>query len=373
MLCCVDCFSDIELISIIQRNGRSGHCDFCNHDAVIVFDLEKDDALTELFEDLVDIFQPWQMLPADYPKNKLFTIEDFFTTKWKVINPSHPSTSKLLKAICKNKLSSNPELFSQKVGIEELNDKDYLDQFSILKKLDWDDFVDEIKWKNRFHANRINEEAFKSFLDPIVQTLNKGTKFYRARLSDTSKGFQNSEMGAPKKESTSAGRINPEGIRVLYLSDSIETAISEVRAGKYDFVTVGEFSLRTDIEIVNLHRIDKISPFSGIDPISYAVNIFNLERINKEIAKPLRKSDSKLDYLPTQFISELIKSFGYKGIAYESTMFNSGLNISIFDEKLLKCKRVEVFDIVNIVSTQVSIHKKYYQTKEKLPKNNINN
>ncbi|MCB2382288.1 RES family NAD+ phosphorylase [Shewanella sp. SR1] len=44
----------------------------------------------------------------------------------------------------------------------------------------------------------------------------------------------------------------------------------------------------------------------------------------------MTNSDSKSDYTPTQIIAELIKSLGYDGIAFKSSLGN-GHNLALFD------------------------------------------
>lgn len=119
----------------------------------------------------------------------------------------------------------------------------------------------------------------------------------------------------------------------------------------YDYVTVGKFKLLKDIEVISLAEIDKISPFIGInygfDYTQYATNIEHLKMIGQEIAKPLR-NDNALDYLPTQYISDYIKSKGYDGIEYISTMCEKGINLAVFDKNLLKCINTTVYDVRSI-------------------------
>ena len=81
----------------------------------------------------------------------------------------------------------------------------------------------------------------------------------------------------------------------------------EIRAGAYDYVTVGEFVLQKDIEVVNLSDIDKLSPFIVPDINLIAANIVHLNNISADIARPLRRHDSSLDYLPTQYICDYHK------------------------------------------------------------------
>ena len=154
------------------------------------------------------------------------------------------------------------------------------------------------------------------------------------------------------------GRVNPTGISILYLSDSKETTLYEVRAGVYDFVTVGSFKLLKDIEVINLANIDRISPFIGVDYgfdfTQYAINIEHLKMIAQEIAKPLR-NDNVLEYLPTQYISDYIRSKGYDGIEYISTMYKSGINLAVFDPMLFKCTSTNVYDVKSILYSYIQL------------------
>lgn len=55
-----------------------------------------------------------------------------------------------------------------------------------------------------------------------------------------------------------------------------------------------------------------------------------------------------MEYLPTQFITEFIKSKSYAGGSYTSTMGTGGTNIAVFDETLFECVFVYVVEINNI-------------------------
>ena len=180
-----------------------------------------------------------------------------------------------------------------------------------------------------------------------VKKYKENSVFYRARISEES-GFHKEKMGAPPVGVASSGRANPEGISCLYLSSDIETALNEVRAGVHDFVSVGRFVLKDDIEVVDLKNIDRITPFCDIDYTLHAVNKSSLRRISDEIAKPLRRSDSPLDYIPTQYISDFIKSEKYCGIEFKSAMMMTGYNLAIFDESLFECVEVAVHKIESL-------------------------
>ncbi len=131
----------------------------------------------------------------------------------------------------------------------------------------------------------------------------------------------------------------------------MKTAISEVRASAFDYVTIGTFAAkRKDIKVVNLSGFDQISPFLYDDELEkFAANRSVFKEIAAEIAKPLRRSDSPLEYLPTQFIAEFIKSEGYNGVEYASTLHQDGSNLAIFDESLFECIDVKTVEVSKIL------------------------
>lgn len=98
--------------------------------------------------------------------------------------------------------------------------------------------------------------------------------------------------------------------------------------------------------------IDKFSPFLGgeldFDYEKYAINKEYLSHIANEILIPLKRGDSQLNYLPSQYISDFIKSQGRKGVKYQSTMDTNGYNIAVFDEDLLSCGRIDFKEVTGI-------------------------
>jgi len=244
-----------------------------------------------------------------------------------------------------------PELFDGTIGIPELYDGDYLKTHALLKNNDWDAFVNEIKTKNRYHSKLINFDILERYCSFIRKTYKAGDLFYRARISERS-GFPPEEMSAPPAGKSSEGRANARGITCLYVANDVDTTLHEVRAGVFDFVSVGTFQLKKDITVVDLKLISSISPFvDGLEYLDHAINKQYLERLNSEMSKSLRRSDSTLDYIPTQYIVDFIKSIEhngeqeYDGIEYNSTTNPGGYNLAIFDPELFECIAVDVYDI----------------------------
>ena len=109
--------------------------------------------------------------------------------------------------------------------------------------------MNEIKTKYRFHSELFNKDVFKDYcthLNKKYKKYKKGDKFYRARYS-TELGRKEDEIGSPPISKATAGRVNPKGISILYLGDSVDTSLKEIRAGLYDYVSVGTFVLLKDL------------------------------------------------------------------------------------------------------------------------------
>lgn len=346
MFCCEKCFKDPELIAIIQANKVTGNCDFCGSKNVNVLSIEEATDIRNDFESLLDIYIP--VVKTDDSETVFKNIYETLSEDWSIFNLDESKIEMFLKELFLDSLEDKDVLFKECVCINGLYDEGYQRKYSLLKDKIWDDFVEEIKKKNRFHTDIINKDILRNICEAACKRYNKGAIFYRARVWNSNKAYEGEDMGAPPYDKASAGRANPEGISCLYLANSVDTVLHEIRAGVHDSATVAAFELKKDIEVVNLAAIDKISPFQIGDINLIACNAQHLKKISYEISKPLRRHDSQLDYIPTQYISEFIKSIGFSGIEYKSAMFSQGTNLAIFDEKNFECIRTKSYNISSI-------------------------
>ena len=299
MHCCERCFKDSEIKAIIRGNNTLGKCDFCYSDNVFICNLENNEYLRDNFESLLDVYTPINEMGRNYPKEKADLIKNVLCSQWSIFNLNPDGVYKFLISLLPEKYHEQPALFDNPIGISGSVDDEYMNRYSILGTYQWEDFVREIKEKNRFHTNIINKDILKTILLATCKQYKAGSIFYRARIWNDRHGFDKDHMGAPPALKASAGRANPEGI----------------------------------------------SPFQEIDCSLLAINLPHLRKIGYEISKPLRRHDSPLDYLPTQYISDYIKSVGFAGIEYKSTMCKKGVNFAIFDETLFECIGTESYEI----------------------------
>lgn len=357
MIICQNCFTDGIIKGVISsKSTRSGRCETCSSNGKL-YNTDEDNYLEDYFSSLLEIYTPVSQIP-NFPSKDGRLLQTELLNSWDIFASKYESTVyEILKSICSNQYEVSPELFEQKVGIENIINAEYMGENSLLCSNDWDLFVQDLKTKNRFHSKHINKKLLEKYCSYILKNYKKGKRFYRCRISDSIEGFPVNKMGAPETGKSSDGRANSRGIRCLYLGDSKETTIYETRVGKYDRICIGTFSLKEDIVVVDFKSINKISPFTEgiIDNITeLAVNKQYLEKINIEMSKIMRRKDDVLDYLPTQYITDFVKSIEnegvsiYSGIEYKSVMNDKGYNLAIFNPDLFECEEVNTVNITQL-------------------------
>lgn len=345
MKCCTRCFEDKVIKNLILDTGIIGECDFCKNKETKVISLENE-TLKYYFEALLDIYVPIDKI-KNYPMSKGELLKNILKKDWNIF--SELMSAHKVEDFLRILLPEKEILYNGKVGISSNKNKAEL---SILGNYKWEDFVNEIKKENRFHTKIFNLDNLKYFLSRLSEKLDNRKKLYRGRISLKQEGYRIDEMGAPPHEVATSGRINPEGISCLYLAEDEETIHLEVRAMKHDYITIGEFKLKdeiSEISVVDLTKIDRLSPFLDLDEISkHVINQECLKKIAEEISKPQRRVNTALNYLPGQYISEFIKSLEFSGIKFKSTLKEGGINYAIFNQEDFECIRVKVHEVKDI-------------------------
>lgn len=340
MICCSECFSSTYLKSIINRNNILGDCDYCKSQNVFTYNPSE---LSLIFQNIFELY-----VPCDSGQELIAQMEIDFSSKI-FSNKIGSNRKELLKHIIEDDFELFTDIFENKVLLSHDADPSKAESVKPLE-LTWSKLTEEIKHVNRFHIqNALDLETLHKLLTRYRKPINKGKKYYRARISNK-EGFNIDGMKNPPSDKAKGGRANPEGISYLYLSDQIKTTLYETRTSLYDYVTIGEFRLREDIEVINL-RGDTYDPILLAENeeleefLIYKSFINNLER---HLSKPKRRSDNELDYLPTQYLSEFIKSIGFDGVEFQSSLFSEGYNLAIFKPEKFECINIKVCEVVNI-------------------------
>lgn len=320
MYCCSGCFSDKFLHDRIHAvSNKKGRCCFCKN---------KNSTLIKP-EELYDRFEP---LLGLYEKDKKGDpIIKLIQRDWNIFTFSkNDIQARLLREI-----SGNPNLNRNRYRPKYLKDRENVEQ--------WENFREELKHKNRFFPinapGKAHLEPFGKHLGVILHPSPGTHKFYRARVNSTNKPYPISKMRKPPEKLATSGRANPYGIPYLYVASTIETAISEIRGHKGEMVTVAEFQLKHKIELIDLRDpINTISPFELNDEYEIELlykNMPFLTLLGNEISKPVIPREANLEYLPSQYLCELLKHIGYHGIVFKSSI-SDGNNYVIFNDKRLK-------------------------------------
>lgn len=343
MRCCVECFRDSEIRAAIEMIGHKGDCPICNSTYVWIYDSETDGEMSnveEMLDAILDIYVPESDLPETYPEEEKHMIEECLLADWRIFAGGTSEVKQIIDSVVEESLDLNSKLISEKVGIPQLFDEAYLQDNSILGKYNWEIFKKYLRNENRFHSKYINLEILEIILKETETIIPARMGFYRARVSNEKgeKGFSRKEMWAPPDDVASAGRANSKGQSCLYLSSNKKTTVKEIRAHAFDYVTIATFKTNREIRVLDLSSITHNSPFyAETNKIAYLVNEKHLRNIEYDMAKPMSRWDSELDYLPTQYISDFAKFLGYDGVKYYSTFDKSAYNLALFDSSACDC------------------------------------
>ena len=337
MVCCPNCFWDEDIKGyIITNSNQVGNCHFCQSTNTEVIDTFE---LNDYFQPIVSVYQRCNNISE--MQGEPLVLHQKIVSDWP--NLFRIKEGNLIKRLLASILNENEDcdLFSEIVELKYTSDDN--------QEIYWDKFVNEIKCNNRFFIDSsVNLSLLETLFIGLKKPYLKGKMFYRARISSIS-GLGISEMGKPPYDKATAGRANPKGISYLYLSSDITTTLYETRATLYDYVSIGEFRLLDDINVLNLRDINKASPSRLEDSIGeYLRNKKYVLRLESELAKPIRRQDSELDYLPTQYLCEFIKSLGFDGVEYKSSLNPEGFNLAVFKDQLFECIKCDVFEVKTI-------------------------
>ena len=120
----------------------------------------------------------------------------------------------------------------------------------------------------------------------------------------------------------------------LYVAESPTTAMYEVRPFMFDAVNIAKVRVNEPLKIVNIAVDLDLSSNKGATKEMWVMGM-----IQGAFSKPTNNTD---DYLPTQVIAEYVRSLGYDGIRFNSSLHYGGVNLTIFNHE--KCEAVSSQD-----------------------------
>ena len=295
-----------------------------------------------------------------------------------------------------------------------------------IPETEWNEFSNDLIYTNRFSSSHKVVEVIKSYSERCTTTIKKGRELYRARIYHKDplrnflsevflistgekvldnpggniddyynmklaalmmevqkgssrgreiidaynkwqkrafKGYDSANSGAPPAQIVTAGRINPEKIRYLYLAEDWQTAAYEVRPTIGQYVSVATFKIEDDMKIYDLAQ-DITSQRCENFGDNYA--LFSV--IQRRFSDP--NTGDTFRYLPTQFLGEMIKQMGFEGLRFKSSLKNGGINVVLFDDR--KCTAVSS-DLTKVSEIELKFdNPDIYQLEEYLKVENNN-
>lgn len=217
----------------------------------------------------------------------------------------------------------------------------------------WKAFRLELMHTNRFFPESgIDLDRLGELLPHLLLGLGEIPKiWFRARIQKDGKAYSEKEMGAPPKRLVGHGRANPAGIPYLYVASGITTAVAEVRPHTGDKVSVAEFAVPADPKIIDLAAPRRtVSPFVLEDESKVGLlraDIGFLEQLGEELARPILPNAAAVDYTPSQYLCEFVKTCGFHGVRYKSSA-GSDTNLALFKPSLAKIGSIEVHDVTRV-------------------------
>jgi len=215
--------------------------------------------------------------------------------------------------------------------------------------LSYSDFATAVKRSGRRQAMSTKAKTFLNALSSTAASrtarIAKGKVFWRAQrgfsvatfAEDISKhGVPTPHLPArmkPPPIAAAPGRLTRKGeSSCLYLATDEHTAIAEIRPWIGNHVSVAQFKLLRDVQIIDCsseHSEDYwFYESEPEDPIERERAVWH--ELSRCLSEPIDASTRTTEYKPTQIIGDHFRALGLDGIMYQSIL-GGGRNVALFD------------------------------------------
>lgn len=195
----------------------------------------------------------------------------------------------------------------------------------------------------------IDELILVEYREDFLVQLDKGSKFYRARIigvddyKHTDKGigytkerligYNGDESKEPPLEyCNKAQRNNPKGETALYVADDEITACAEIKSSVRQYISVAEFELNDNVVVLDFSKLQLSKPFYQYNG-KYGVDVRRLlSTLVSYFSRPVYEDT---EYIFSQKIVGHFREKGIKGFKYRS-FYTSGNNYTFFDDEMQK-------------------------------------
>lgn len=363
---CHECIGNLSLKSYIKENGKIGICHYCGKRRL---SMQIEDFMPAIMNGIHYLYEPAaNQLPCDSGEyvGKTYSNED------------------IVFGYLYDEIDAADERILYDV-VDTLDDEVWCDAnpFSETEEdtafYDWQTFCKMVKEKVRFvfyqaGMNLDSQNNPAAILDTIAnyarivnlaKRLDNRTKFYRCRTHETNNWCTKiDDFAPPPLEHATPGRMNAEGINVLYLTLDPETALSETNICGRDYASVSSIRINDPIYVLDLTKIKSIKLPSVFDNENRNKRspILFLQKFAESISQQSKVKG--IDYVPTQIVTEYFRYVqttnkqSYAGILYDSVQKPGGQCLALFltREEFLNGKYG-----IHIIPKQTSFYEKKFE------------
>lgn len=174
---------------------------------------------------------------------------------------------------------------------------------------------------------------------------------YHEQHENGFEGFSADKCMSPPAYKVSHGRCNLPYSPHLYAAVDIHTAIAETRPYIHDTISVASLYCENDLKIV-----DFCFDWNDQDHFNdwfYMAMSSEFSTVNK---------GNENNYFATQYLTMLVKSLGYDGLRFKSSLVIDGTNYVIFDDSTCKPISSKLYTVAqthyDVLSVSVNTHLK---------------
>lgn len=359
MKCCTQCFQDDYLVKFIERKGEVGNCEFCHAEQVKTIDAHD---LGGIFEPLLELYEPADPIIEDYEGESLAECLE----GWDVISDKMDTNvqNELLDEIMYGGLRYKRR-FENHLSSSWWASKNEHSYFGRDENI-WHEFADHIKRKRRFLPKAEEFEFLENpsqwlpeMLEATDLLVTPESEFFRARLGFVTTNiaghiipFHADQMSTPLPKLARRNRANPAGIAYLYVAEEEPTAVAEIRTFVGAKITICRVRPKKNLKVADLTKRHGVAnPFGHSDLQFLVKRNALLNVLNEELARPVSPEDDEVEYVPTQYLAEVILNTGYDGIRYKSAVRPGGTNLVFFRPDDLEIQQAT--RLVEVLSMEV--------------------
>ncbi len=339
---CGNCFGEPFIKRHIKSNGKKGKCSYCEKKINILSFTDVIEVISYgfsyLFEDAADE-RPYDKDGEHGFYGNTYNHYDIFWDDHLGLLLDNDELNEDIKSMfdeyivygCKNEYNS----------------------FNDDCKSAWLNFQRVVKHQARFVFHFKNKFDNYSYIDPLstlelvqdlIKELNlftelkKNTVLYRCRQHEKKNEITEAKhlASSPLEYSLTNGRMNPAGIAMFYCSKNKNITIKEVvdeSDPEKRYYSTGIFRTKEKIRLVDLSNLPALPSIFDRNKNKYIETIEFLNDFITDVIKPINDTDSIIEYIPTQIITEYIRynlELDVQGIMYPSSKNNGDKNIVLF-------------------------------------------